>query len=96
MKAVAARLLGSNPGGEPVGVWAGASALLLALLPVPGHQPGLPAGLGDAACPQAAARRTCCSGRAKGHRLKDIAHRCPASGGRRRPPGYWPDAPDGR
>ena len=39
---------------------------------VPGHQPRLPAGLGDAACPQAAARRTCCSGRAgaapaKGH-----------------------------
>ena len=39
---------------------------------VPGHQLGLPAGLGDAACPQAAARRTCCSGRAGGHRLEDM------------------------
>ena len=46
---------------------------------VSGHQPGLPAGLGDAACPQAAARRTCSSGRAGWHRLEDIAQRWPAS-----------------
>ena len=45
---------------------------------------------------QATARRTCCTGRARRHRLKDIAHRCLASGGRRRAAGYWQDAPGGR
>ena len=45
---------------------------------------GFQRALGDAACPQAAARRTCCSGRTGRHRLRDIAHRCLASSGRPR------------